>query len=90
MNQNMQVLKYMEEFGPITPNKARIEFGVERLAAVIHRLREQGHWIATVDRRSYNGRQYAEYHLLPAKEGSFIAREDFAVAAAKGPIRMIG
>jgi hypothetical protein len=82
MSQNDLVLEYMKEFGPITPVKARQEFGVERLAAVIHRLRNQGHNIVTVDRRSYRNRQYAEYHLV---HGPFMP----ARLATKGPIRYV-
>lgn len=81
MSQSLQVLNYMKEFGPITPTKARQEFGIERLAARIHDLRNQGYWIATVDRRSYRGRQYAEYHLMDSAADKIIA---------KGPIRCIG
>ena len=77
MSQNIQVLNYLKDRGPITPNKARTEFGVERLAAVIYRLRNAGNTIVTVDRRSFTGRQYAEYHLA----------ENFS--EAKGPIRII-
>lgn len=64
MSQKKLVLNYLQSFGPITPLKANSEFGVWRLASVINRLRNDGHNILTLTRRTYSGRQFAEYHLV--------------------------
>ena len=47
MNQNKQVLDYMETVGAITPREAAQAFGCTRLSARIGELKEQGHPIKT-------------------------------------------
>lgn len=64
MKQKEFVLNYMVAFGPISPLKAQSEFGVWRLAAVIHRLRKDGYRVLTVPRRTFNGRRFVEYRLI--------------------------
>lgn len=64
MSQKVMVLNYLQSFGPITPLKAQSEFGCWRLASVINRLRNDGHSIITVPRRTYSGKAFAEYRLI--------------------------
>ena len=47
----------------ITPMKAYIVYGVYRLAARIHELREANHDIITAYKHDERGRAYAEYSL---------------------------
>jgi hypothetical protein len=63
MSQKHAVLEYLENYDAITPLKAQSEFGAYRLASIIHRLRNDGHKIVTVMRRSYTNKPFAEYHL---------------------------
>lgn len=63
MAQKEKVLEYLQQGKTITPVKAIAEFAVYRLAAIIHRLRDEGHNITTVMKRSHNGKPYAEYRL---------------------------
>ena len=63
-SQKDMVLDYLVQFGPITPLKAQAEFGVWRLASVINRLRNDGHRIISIRRRTYNNRPFAEYRLV--------------------------
>lgn len=42
ISQNEQILKYLHEFGSITPREAYNELGIMRLAARIHDLRSMG------------------------------------------------
>lgn len=68
-NQKSAVLNYLREFGPITPLKAMSEFRIMRLAAVVKRLRNDGHDIHTTIRKTYDGRPYAEYSLRGIVKG---------------------
>ena len=43
MTQNEQVLKYMEDFGSITPMDAMADLGIMRLASRIHDLSQMGY-----------------------------------------------
>ena len=43
MTQNEQVLKYMEDFGSITPMDAMSDLGIMRLASRIHDLSQMGY-----------------------------------------------
>ena len=45
MNQKQRVLEYMKDFGVVTPYHAFRDLGVTRLAAVIYRLKQDGHLI---------------------------------------------
>lgn len=47
MNQKDLVLKYMQDFGSITPQEAVFDLGVYRLSAVIFDLRDAGYKIET-------------------------------------------
>jgi hypothetical protein len=64
ISHNDQVLEYLNNYGPISPLKAQSEFGCWRLASVINRLRNAGHNILTINRRTYSGKQFAEYVLI--------------------------
>lgn len=64
LTQTEAVLQYMQNGNTITPAKAQVEFNCWRLAAVIHKLRAMGHNIITINKRSYVGKQYAEYALV--------------------------
>jgi len=63
MSQKDAILSHLKR-GPITPIQALNEYGCFRLAAVIHKLRDAGHWIETemVDKPGGDG-QYARYRL---------------------------
>lgn len=63
MSQRDHILKYLMDGKSITPLKAQAEFGAFRLAAIIHRLRDEGYVIDTVMKRSVAGKPYAEYTL---------------------------
>ena len=39
-------------------------YGTYRLSAVIHRLRERGHYITSTMRRDVNGKSYAVYQMV--------------------------
>ena len=43
MTQNEMILKYLEDFGSITPLEALSDLGVMRLAARISELEDRGH-----------------------------------------------
>jgi len=61
--QNAQVLDIMEKFGSITPRVA-VGYGIYRLAARIHNLRDAGYQIATDRLEASSGGRYAKYSLL--------------------------
>lgn len=66
MTQEEKVLVHMRLHGRITSYEAFEHHRITRLAAVIHRLREQGHEIETIIRtHDDNGHkvQWAEYRL---------------------------
>jgi hypothetical protein len=64
MTQQEAVFNYLKNFGPISPLKAQSEFGVWRLSSIIHRLRNKGHRIITINRRTFSNKQFAEYRLI--------------------------
>ena len=64
MSQKVDVLNYLQNFGPITPLKAQSEFRVWRLASIINRLRGDGHRILTIPRRDFSNRPFAVYRLI--------------------------
>jgi hypothetical protein len=64
-NQKDACLAYLEEHDSITPLEALHEFGCFRLAAVIARLRDEGHIIRTDI--AEGEKKYAIYTLM--KEG---------------------
>lgn len=62
-SQKELVLAHLQLGMPITPIKALAEYGVMRLAAVVYRLRGDGHNIIAEVRRSVSNKPYAEYRL---------------------------
>lgn len=58
-----QVLSYLRSRGHITQATASAVLGCSRLAAVIYRLKQEGHNIETKLLDGVRGR-YAEYHLI--------------------------
>ena len=62
-----RVLKYMQDFGSITPVQAMTDLGVMRLAARISDLRGSGHRIerrmVTAKNRYNEAVSFAEYRL---------------------------
>lgn len=63
MSQREAIKLYLKNGRPITPAKAMAEFGVWRLASIIHRLRNEGLPIITLRKQSVTGKPYAEYRL---------------------------
>ena len=68
MTQNDEVLKHLQEKGPLTPLQALDLYRVFRLAARVDDLRRRGYGIATemkraVDKRTGRVKRYAVYHL---------------------------
>ena len=67
MTQNDMVLKYLHDFGSITPLDALREFGCMRLASRIADLKKDGHSISRVMERGQgrygNKVRYARYRL---------------------------
>lgn len=53
-NQKQMVLDYIREFGSITPVDAFKDLGITRLAAVVCRLRREGHDINKEREHAYN------------------------------------
>lgn len=68
MTQNEMVLKYMTDFGSITPLEAIRDLGVYRLSARIANLREDGHIIrselVSVNTRYGKKSHVARYSLV--------------------------
>lgn len=62
MTQEQQVLKHIERYGKITSMKAFERYGITRLAARIHNLREKGYPIKT-DTITNNKANYASYSM---------------------------
>lgn len=47
LSQKLRILRYLRDFGTITPMDALREFGIMRLAARIYELRKEGFSIQT-------------------------------------------
>lgn len=66
--QNAQVLRWLNEVGPITPVDALRQFGIMRLGARVHELKRVGHNIQTETETAINrfGKivRYARYRLV--------------------------
>lgn len=75
MTQRDMVREHLYQGYPITPAKAMAEYGIWRLAAVIHKLREEGLPIRTINKRSLSGKKYAEYRLVKPDEHPLIGDE---------------
>lgn len=67
MKQQERILKYMQDFGTITPLQALDDLGVMRLGARIYDLRRSGHTISrrmvTKKNRYGEAVSFAEYRL---------------------------
>ena len=61
--QEQKVKAWLTEVGPLTPIDALRLFGSFRLAAIIHRLRNQG-WNIQTDYITKDGATFAEYTLI--------------------------
>jgi len=48
MTQNERILKYLDDYGSITPAEAMVDLGVYRLAARIKELKKRGYKFDTV------------------------------------------
>ena len=72
MTQRELVLKYIQDFGSITPLEAFRDLGVTRLSAVIFTLRKRGNLIVTDTETATNryGKtvKYARYRLMGYEE----------------------
>lgn len=64
VHQKEQVLEYLQGGHRITPAIAQTMFGVNRLASVIHNLKQQGYQIASRLLHDAVGRRYAEYRMV--------------------------
>lgn len=62
ISQRAAVLVHLREHGKISQLQALRQYGIMRLAAIIHRLRRQGHNI-TSDTRQQGDKRYAVYRL---------------------------
>jgi len=60
MSQKEMVLNHLETYGTITPLEALTRYGVMRLAAVVHKLKNDGFSIRST-MKQHDGRQYASY-----------------------------
>jgi hypothetical protein len=69
MTQTKTVLKHLEQRGSISPMEALVSYGISRLAADIHRLREAGHGIYTEYKRDEAGHKYARYTYVYNENG---------------------
>lgn len=58
------VLAYLRSGRRISAARALTEFRCFRLAAVINRLRNEGHRIESYPQRSFTGQRYVSYGLL--------------------------
>lgn len=72
MKQEERVLKYMQDFGAITPLQALDDLGVMRLGARIYDLKQAGHPISrrmvTKKNRYGEAVSFAEYRLEETHE----------------------
>lgn len=65
MCQKQTILKHLRDMGTISPLEARHVYGIERLAARIAEMRQEGYRITAVLKRDPMGKRYAEYRLMP-------------------------
>ena len=65
--QEHRTLGHLQKFGTIDDTQARDMYGIRRIAAVIHKLREKGNEIETIDVTEDNRYgepcTFARYHL---------------------------
>lgn len=60
MTQEEWVLKTLSRGSTVTPARAFLQFGILRLAAVVHSLKRKGHKIETIIERK-KGKEFARY-----------------------------
>ncbi len=65
--QSRKVLAHLKKRGSITPMEALITYGITRLAARIHELRQAGFDIATQMKRDETKKPYATYLITRKK-----------------------
>lgn len=63
MIQSAAILRYLRDYGSITPREALDELGCFRLAARIHDLRLEGHLIVAETVKA-GGKAFARYRLV--------------------------
>lgn len=73
MTQTQTVLRHLESRGSISPMEAMVTYGIYRLAADIHRLREAGHGIDTEIKHDEVGHKYARYVYLYDSAGKRVS-----------------
>ena len=74
--QRQQILEHLQRGNRLTPIEALNKFGCFRLAAVIHRLKQDDHDIkaATVTR---DGKQFAQYYISQVEKVEYKQSELF-------------
>ena len=72
MSQIKNILNHLKSGSSITATEALNLFGCFRLAARIHDLRNQGHWIQSVESREGN-KSFAEYRLIKTNHTDKVA-----------------
>jgi hypothetical protein len=69
MTQAQRVLRHLQDHGHITAREAIAEYGIIQLPARVHRLRNSGHRILSIQRYGINRYgetvRYVEYWLEP-------------------------
>lgn len=65
MAQNDELLTHMMSGRSISPLEALAHYGVFRLAARIHDLKDMGVDVQKITRVNIKGKQYAEYFINP-------------------------
>lgn len=62
--QSKTVLRHLKAGDKLTPMKALIVYGISRLAACIHDIRQAGYSVTTKTKSDAQGHKYAEYALV--------------------------
>ena len=70
MKQSDLVVTHLNTYDSITPLEALTRYGIMRLAAVVHRLKQKGLCIIT-DLKEHDDRRYACYRLQPKQQDMF-------------------
>jgi hypothetical protein len=74
MTQRETVLKHLEHRGSISPMEALVSYGIYRLSANIHLLREDGYGIYTEYKTDEAGHRYARYNYVYDNRGKPVYR----------------
>ena len=84
-NQQERVLRHLRDEGSITPMEAISEYGIYRLAAVVHLLKKDGYVITTETLKGSNRygepTHWARYKLSEDKKPSASSISDYAKAS---------